>query len=130
MTPADSTPPPTETRRQEGIHFARPQVYGRAGRVLMLENEVEQLAARLAELEQEKARVDAFAAVVAHELVEPLVLTEAYASIISDRLDSPEHAETRADLQAISRAVARLRLLAESVLQEARSQARPLERRR
>lgn len=94
----------------------------------MLEGELERLAARVEELEQEKARVEAFAAVAAHELVEPLVMTEAYTSILTDRLHEPEHAASRADLQAIGRAVARLRLLTESVLHEARSRTHPLER--
>jgi signal transduction histidine kinase len=129
MTPGNRTSPPTEIRRTEGIHFARPQVNGRAGRLVMLEREVERLTARVQELELENARVEGFAAVAAHELVEPLVMTEAYASILTDRLHEPEHAASRADLQAIGRAVARLRLLTESVLREARSRAHPLERR-
>jgi signal transduction histidine kinase len=129
MTPADSTPPPTELRRAEGIHFARPGAYGRTGRIAMLELEVERLATRVKELERERDQVEAFAAVAAHELVEPLVMTEAYTSIISSRLEAPEHAGSRADLQALGRAVARLRLLTESVLHEARSQAHQLERR-
>jgi signal transduction histidine kinase len=126
MTPADSTPPQTELRRADGIHFTRPQVYGRAGRVAMLELEVERLSARVEELEREREQVEAFAAVAAHELVEPLVMTEAYASIISDRLSEPEHAASRADLEALGRAVARLRLLTESVLHEARSRTNHL----
>jgi hypothetical protein len=58
----------------------------------MLEREVERLTARVQELELENARVEGFAAVAAHELVEPLVMTEAYASILTDRLHEPEHA--------------------------------------
>ena len=95
----------------------------------MLEDEVERLSARVEELEEENARVEAFAAIAAHELVEPLVMTEAYTSILTDRLHEPEHAASRADLQAIGRAAARLRLLTESVLHEARSRDFPLERR-
>jgi light-regulated signal transduction histidine kinase (bacteriophytochrome) len=95
----------------------------------MLEVEVEQLTARVEELERERDRVEAFAAVAAHELVEPLVMTEAYASIISGRLSEPEHAASRSDLQALGRAVARLRLLTESVLHEARSRSHQLDRR-
>ena len=94
----------------------------------MLEAEVERLSARVGELEEDKARVEMFAAVAAHELIEPLVLTEAYTSILSDRLHAPEHAASRADLETIGRAVSRLRLLTESVLREARSRTHPLER--
>ena len=95
----------------------------------MLEREVERLSARVEELEDEKAQVEAFAAVAAHELVEPLVMTEAYTSILSDRLSDPEHAASRADLEALGRSVARLRLLTESVLHEARANTHPIDRR-
>lgn len=96
----------------------------------MLEREVERLSARVAQLEDEKAEVEAFAAVAAHELVEPLVMTEAYVTIVSERLTAPEHAESRRDLNALSRGVARIRLLAESLLYDARASERPLRRRR
>src|SRR6185436_4725231 len=56
-------------------------------------------------------------------------MTEAYASIISDRLDGAEHDGSRSDLQTLARSMARLRLLVESVLHEARSQTNPIERR-
>ncbi len=123
MTPADSTPPSTELRRADGIHFSRQAVYGRGGRVAVLQLEIDRLSARVEELERERDQIEAFAAVAAHELVEPLVMTEAYTSIISDRLDGPEHAASRADLQALGRAVARLRRLTESVLHDARSRS-------
>jgi signal transduction histidine kinase len=124
MTPADSTPPSTELRRADGIHFSRQAVYGRGGRVAVLQLEIDRLSARVEELERERDHLEAFAAVAAHELVEPLVMTEAYASIISDRLDAPEHAASRADLQALGRAAARLRRLTESVLHDASSRSR------
>lgn len=128
MTPADSTPPSTELRRADGIHFSRQAVYGRRGRLAVLQLEIDRLSARVEELERERDQVEAFAAVAAHELVEPLVMTEAYTSIISERLDAPEHAATRADLRALGRAVARVRRLTESVLHEARSRPHQLGR--
>ena len=129
MTPADRTPQPIE-RHDAGGYRPRPHVpEGRAGRALMLEREVDRLTEQVAELEREKAQVEAFAAVAAHELVEPLVMTEAYTSILSDRLSEPEHAASRADLQALGRSVARLRLLTESVLHEARTSAHSIDRR-
>jgi light-regulated signal transduction histidine kinase (bacteriophytochrome) len=93
----------------------------------VLQYEVERLAARVATLEREKAQLEAFAAVAAHELVEPLVMTEAYASILSERLHGPDHADSRQDLDALARGVARMRVLAESLLHEARSDDRELE---
>ena len=95
----------------------------------MLEREVERLNAKIATLEIEKRQTEAFAAVTAHELMEPLVLTEAYASILSERLTGSEHEGSRADLETVSRSMSRLRILIESVLREARSATRPIERR-
>lgn len=95
----------------------------------MLEREVEALTARVATLEQEKSQIEAVAAVTAHEFIEPLVMTEAYASIISERLTGPEHERSRLDLEIVARSMSRLRLLSESVLGEARSAKQPIERR-
>ena len=49
-------------------------------------SEVERLSARIATLEREKAGLEAFATVAAHELLEPLILTESYAEVIGARL--------------------------------------------
>ena len=127
MTPTHRLTQPHD--RHEKARVPGSTVGGRAGRVSMLEREVEVLSARVEALELEKAQVEAFAAVAAHELVEPLVMTEAYASIISERLDGPEHDGSRSDLQTVGRTMARARLLVESVLHEARSRTHPIERR-
>jgi light-regulated signal transduction histidine kinase (bacteriophytochrome) len=92
-----------------------------------LRRELERLTARIVQLEREKADVEAFAAVAAHELVEPLVMAEAYAAIVSDRLGGPEHEDSRRDLDTLSRGMARMRLLAESLLYDARSSERALD---
>ena len=96
----------------------------------MLELEAARLAARVEELEREKAAMEAFAAVAAHELVEPLVITEAYAAMVADRLDEELHAESRRDLAALSRTASRTRLLLEALLHDARSSEQQLARRR
>lgn len=93
-------------------------------------DEIERLAARVAELEEEKAALESFAALAAHELVVPLVMTESYASIVRERLDGDAHAPSRRDLDALARGAARTRLLIESLLQDARSNERPLRRQR
>ena len=92
----------------------------------MLELEAERLSARVEELEREKAALESFAAVAAHELVEPLVMTEAYVAIVTDRLDADLHADSRRDLATISRAASRMRLLLEAILHDARSTERRL----
>ena len=93
-----------------------------------LEVELERLTARVGELEREKAAIEAFAAVAAHELVEPLVMTEAYTAILTDRLSGPEHDSSRDDLEALGRGMARMRLLVESLLHDARSSTREVRR--
>ena len=70
--------------------------------------------------------LEAFAAVAAHELVVPLVMTESYAAIVRERLDGDEHAPSRRALDALARGAARTRLLIESLLHEARAAERPL----
>jgi signal transduction histidine kinase len=83
--------------------------------------EADHLAARVEELEREKAALEAFAGVAAHELVEPLVIAEAYATMVAERLSEPEHAESQRDLAALARTVSRTRLLLEALLHEART---------
>lgn len=92
-----------------------------------LEAENRRLHRRIAQLEDEKADVEAFAAVAAHELLVPLVLADAYATTVSDRLDGDLHADSRRDLDALGRAASRTRLLVETLLHEARSHDRPLQ---
>jgi signal transduction histidine kinase len=91
-----------------------------------LEAENWRLRRRVTELEGEKARVEAFAAVAAHELLAPLVLADAYATTVSDQLDPRAHANARRDLEALRRAASRTRLLVETLLHDARAQDRPL----
>jgi light-regulated signal transduction histidine kinase (bacteriophytochrome) len=93
--------------------------------VTVLELEAERLSARIEELKREKAALEDFAAAAAHELVEPLVITEAYASMVHDRLDGVEHADSRRDLAALSRTASRTRLLIEALLYDARADQEP-----
>jgi signal transduction histidine kinase len=91
--------------------------------------DTETLRARIAEVEREKAEVEAFAAIAAHEMLKPLVMAEAYAAMVSARLDDTAHAESRHDLDALARGAARVRQLVETLLHEARSSGRKLQRR-
>jgi signal transduction histidine kinase len=81
------------------------------------------LDARVAELERDYARLEHFAAIAAHEMCEPLVTTEAYASLLLDRLGNHADPQSRSDLEALSRGAARMRLVVETLLHEARSGA-------
>lgn len=88
--------------------------------------EIQRLHARITELEDEKADVEAFAAVAAHELLAPLVLADAHATTVAERLDGDRHADARRELDALRRAAARTRLLVETLLHDARSHGRAL----
>ena len=50
-----------------------------------LEREVQRLSARVEELERERAQLENITAMAAHELLEPLIMTEAYATTVSER---------------------------------------------
>jgi light-regulated signal transduction histidine kinase (bacteriophytochrome) len=94
----------------------------------LLEAEIERLHARNAELEREKADAEAFAAMAAHELLAPLVMIDAYAGMVSRRVDQDLDADSRRDLDALRRSAARTRLLVETLLEHACSTKRPLQR--
>src|SRR5688500_18921245 len=94
-----------------------------------LRAEIDRLRHIVAALEAENAAMEMYAAVAAHELVEPLIMSEAYAEIVRERLDPEAHAESRRDLDALGRGAARMRRLVETLLHDARSADRPLERR-
>ena len=93
-----------------------------------LENDVERLSARVAQLEHERAAAEGFVAVAAHELLKPLVMTEAYAGIVSDSLDARQHADSIRDLEALARSAARTRLLVHALLHDAHAGERGLTR--
>jgi signal transduction histidine kinase len=127
MTPAERIPPYADAHAA-GSRVPRRQAHHSTRSAAMLEREVKTLSARVEQLEREKAAVEAFAAVAAHELVEPLVMTEAYVSMVSERLDADQHADSRRDLDALGRGAARMRLLIETLLHDARSAGREIER--
>jgi light-regulated signal transduction histidine kinase (bacteriophytochrome) len=95
----------------------------------ILEDEVRRLELRMAELELEKTNLEEFAAVAAHELVQPLIMTEAYTTLVADRLDERRHADLRRDLEMLGRDAARMRGLIETLLHDARA-GEPRSRRR
>jgi two-component system, chemotaxis family, sensor kinase Cph1 len=96
-------------------------------------SDVGRLRARIRELEQEntvleaeKAALEGYAALAAHELVTPLVIAESYASLVSDRLSEPEHEVSRHYLASLARSASRARILVETLLHEARAGGSPL----
>ena len=83
-----------------------------------LEGEVARLRSRVTELEREKSDVDAFAAVAAHELMEPLVMIEVHAAMLAS---AGEPGQTAEAADGVGRAASRLRRLVEAILHDARA---------
>ena len=102
---------------------------GRPRRTTVHEDEIRRLQARIAQLERERAANEATLAVAAHELLTPVIMIDAYATMVSERLDEQHHADSRRDLEALHRGAARTRLLVETLLNDFRSHGRELRRR-
>ncbi len=92
-----------------------------------LKREVLRLSARVEKLEREREQLEHITAIAAHELLEPLVMTEAYATMVSERAGYALDLNSRHELDAIRRVAARVRRLVEGLLAEARASGRPLE---
>ena len=95
------------------------------------ESEVERLESRevelereLAELREKNAQLERFAAMAAHELLKPLIMTEAYATMIAERGGHGLDLDTRQDIDTLVRVSSRMRLLVETLLMEARARRR------
>ena len=84
---------------------------------------------RLNAAEREREAIEFFAAAAAHELMEPLIVAEALARSVEEQLEDQADDATRGDLERLVGAVSRMRLLVETLLVNARSHGRPLERR-
>jgi signal transduction histidine kinase len=84
-----------------------------------------ELVATIAELEAALEDSREFAALAAHELMTPLVMTETYAGLICERLDPVLHAESRRDLSAVERSAVRTRRLVEALLHDASARQAP-----
>jgi two-component system sensor histidine kinase/response regulator len=134
MTPTESSSRPAFTPDLEPLPFAAEQrtEWPRQRRSqAALEREVERLKARVEQLDRERAAAQGFAAVAAHELLKPLVMTEAYVAIVGESLNEREHAAgLRDDLETLGRAAARARLLIHALLHDARAAERSLRRQR
>jgi len=96
----------------------------RAREALELENM--RLRARVDELERERSHLEDFAAMAAHELLKPLVMNEAYATLLSERMGHALDLDSRRDLDAMIRISSTFRVLVETLLMDARDSHQPL----
>ena len=83
--------------------------------------ELARLEDRVRELEDERAVLSRLAAEAAHELAEPLVTIEGYAILLREELRARPGVPPCAHLDALVRTGARMRLLVETLLNEARA---------
>lgn len=120
--------------RKDLARRRRPDSYPAHSRQ-MLEGEVVRLADRVEQLEQEleesraqNAKLERFAAMAAHEVLKPLVMTEAFATMIAERGGHGLDLETRRDVDTLIRISSRMRLLVEAMLMDARPDQEPLQR--
>jgi len=92
------------------------------------DNGIDALHARIAQLERERDAAEGFAALAAHELMAPLVLTEACVSLAGERLSAEEAPDLLQALDVLGRGASRTRRLVEALLHEARASGRPVRR--
>ena len=90
---------------------------------------LERLQAYVAQLERRNEELDRFAATVAHELRAPLAAADGYLAMLEADLGAALEGAARADFYRLRREMRHLSMLAELLLQHARSTAEPPSRR-
>ena len=90
--------------------------------------DVDSLLRRVEELQRENEALERFAGVAAHELMEPLVMAEAHATLLAEQLGERLQGEARDDLERLLRGASQMRVIVETLLHDARSSSRPLKR--
>jgi signal transduction histidine kinase len=116
------------TRTDPGGRRRRPDFHhSPAATRQLLEDENARLSARVdqleAELEQSRAQaaqLERFAAMAAHEVLKPLVMTEAFATMIAERGGHGLDLDTRRDVDTLIRISSRMRVLVEAMLMDSR----------
>jgi signal transduction histidine kinase len=93
-----------------------------------LDDHVQRLMRRIEELQRDHSAAEDFAALAAHEVIAPLVMTEACVALAREQLDPAHGAELLHALELLGRGARRTRWLVEALLFDARSEGRPLGR--
>jgi signal transduction histidine kinase len=94
-------------------------------RAAALEAELRRATERLHRLEAERRETEQLLAMAAHEIVAPLLMTEAYAGLVTDALGAAAPPQARDDLATMARASARARRLGQGLLLQARGRRCP-----
>jgi signal transduction histidine kinase len=115
-------------RRPDFHHSPSAQKQLLEGEVVRLSGRVEQLERELEESRAQAAKLERFAAMAAHEVLKPLVMTEAFATMIAERGGHGLDLDTRRDVDTLIRISSRMRVLVEAMLMDARPDVEPLRR--
>ncbi len=115
---------PGGRRRRPDLHHS-PSRQALEGEVVRLSGRVEQLEQELEDARAQTAKLERFAAMAAHEVLKPLVMTEAFATMIAERGGHGLDLETRRDVDTLIRISSRMRLLVEAMLMDARPDREP-----
>jgi signal transduction histidine kinase len=117
-----------DLRKLRSPNLLEDEVARLTARVDQLERERAELEAERAEQEREYRELEGFVAMAAHELLKPLVMTEAYATLIAERSGFGLDIESRRDLDRLANVSSRVRMMVEALLTDARDNDRPLRR--
>jgi len=115
-------------RRRPDFHQTTPSRQLLEGEVVRLSGRVEELERELEESRAQAAKLERFAAMAAHEVLKPLVMTEAFATMIAERGGHGLDLDTRRDVDTLIRISSRMRVLVEAMLMDARPDREPLQR--
>jgi signal transduction histidine kinase len=118
----------TPSRRRRPDFHQTPSRQLLEGEVVRLSGRVEQLERELEESRAQAAKLERFAAMAAHEVLKPLVMTEAFATMIAERGGHGLDLDTRRDVDTLIRISSRMRVLVEAMLMDARPDQEPLQR--
>jgi signal transduction histidine kinase len=80
------------------------------------------------DIERERAAIELYAKMTAHELMAPLIAADTHARLLEKQLQDRVDGSARGELRGLIRRLSGMRLLVETLLLEARSFGEPLER--
>src|SRR5215216_6057103 len=124
-----ATPFPEETGALTARRSPMHAVGARSGPLRSpVEGELRQLRMRVRRLQREKAELERFAAMAAHEVLMPLIVSEASAKAVRERTGHGIDLDSRRQLDGIVLATSRARLLVEALLDGARDPGRGMRR--
>jgi signal transduction histidine kinase len=123
----DGTWKDASRRRRPDFHVG-PSRQSLEADVARLSGRVEELERELEESRAQAEKLERFAAMAAHEVLKPLVMTEAFATMIAERGGHGLDLDTRRDVDTLIRISSRMRVLVEAMLMDARPDQQPLQR--